>query len=149
MILLVHLLLGSLIGEKINNPILAIVLAFLGHYLLDLFPHVEYDIENIKNKNWKKSLPDILRVILDFSCGILLIFLFSNNHPIVYVCAFFAILPDGLSLLGSVTKDKILENHSYIHQKKIHFLHNKKISKFWRISSQVIVAVLCIFFLKI
>lgn len=148
MILLVHMLLGALIGKEINNPILAIILAFFSHYILDFLPHVEYPIENIEKNQWTKALPDILRVALDFSLGILLIFLFSKNHPIIYVCAFFAIIPDGLSLLKSFAKNKILEKHSKLHQEKIHFLKHKKISNFWRIFSQVAVTVICVVFLK-
>lgn len=139
MILLVHLLLGALIGQKISNLFLAIILAFLSHYFLDLFPHIEYPIENITNKNWKKSLPDFLKVSLDFLAGIFLILIFSGNQPIIYVCAFFAILPDGLSLF----------HRSNFHNEKIHFLKNKKISNFWRIFSQVAAAIICLIFFKI
>ncbi|MGD0576555.1 MAG: hypothetical protein ABSA74_00560 [Candidatus Staskawiczbacteria bacterium] len=148
MVLLVHLLFGALIGKEISNPFLAIILAFFGHYFLDFLPHIEYPIKNIKNNQWRKAAPDISRVASDFSAGILLIFLFSNNHSIIYVCAFFAILPDGFSLLNSLTENKILAKHSELHQGKLHFLENKKIPKFWRIFSQVIVVVICIYFLK-
>jgi hypothetical protein len=136
MILLVHLLFGTAIGQKASNPFLAVILAFLSHYFLDIFPHIEYPIKNIKSNNWKKSAPDILRVVLDFSVGILFIFLFSNNKPIVYVCAFFAVLPDALTILNSFFPGKILEAHNKFHE-KIHFLKNKKISNFWRVASQV------------
>ena len=101
MILIAHLLFGALIGEKILNPFLAIALAFLGHYLLDLFPHIDYPIENIKKKQWSKMLPDIGRVTLDFCAAILLIFIFSKNQPIIYISAFIAVLPDGLTILHS------------------------------------------------
>jgi len=77
MILLVHLLFGALIGQKILNPVLAIVLAFLSHYFLDFFPHIEYSIKNISEKRWKKSLPDFLKIFLDLAAGIILIFIFS------------------------------------------------------------------------
>jgi len=153
MILLVHLLLGALIGKHINNLILAIILAFLSHYLLDLLPHIEYPIKNIKEKQWKKALPDFLRIILDFCIGVVLIFFFAtpstgSGQAIIYICAFFAILPDGLTVLGFLFPNKILDFHGYFHRKKIHFLRDKKISKFWRIFTQVTVAVICLVFLK-
>jgi hypothetical protein len=151
MILLVHLLLGALIGQKISNPVLAIILAFLGHYFLDFFPHIEYPIENIKSKNWKKFLPDVFKIFLDFSAGIILIFTFSNNNPLVYICAFFSILPDGLTVLHSIFPNKILEKHSDFHRNQIHFFTHKKIPLFWRIFSQVVavILVLLFFFLKV
>lgn len=152
MILLVHMLLGALIGKYINNPFLAIILALLSHYFLDLIPHIEYPIENIKNKNWHKVLPEILKVSLDFLTGILLIFLFSpstgSGQAIVYICAGFAILPDGFSLLNLLMENKVLSKHSKFHQDKLHFLRNKKISVFWRISVQIIISVICVYFLK-
>jgi len=139
MILLVHLLFGAATGNLVKNPILAIILAFLGHYILDFLPHIEYSIENISKNQWRKALPDITRVTLDLCLGLLLIFLFSKNQPIIYVCAFFAILPDGLSLLNNITKIQLLKTHSDFHHEKLHFLKNKKISIFWRVSSQLIV----------
>ena len=149
MILLVHLLLGALIGKEVNNPYLAIPLAFLSHYFLDLLPHIEYPIENITKKQWSKSFPDFIKVFLDIFLGLLLIFLFSKNHPIIYVCAFFAILPDGIAFLSYFIKSNFVKKHTFFHSEKIHFLKNKKISIFWRVASQVIVTVICVIVLKI
>ncbi|MCX6719670.1 MAG: hypothetical protein NTV36_00985 [Candidatus Staskawiczbacteria bacterium] len=136
MILLVHMLFGAAIASNVQNVYLAVILAFLGHYLLDLLPHVEYSIKKI-------------RVALDFFIGLLLIFIFSNNHYIIYICAMVAIIPDGLSVIGMLIESKILKTHSFIHQEKIHFLKHKKISNFWRISSQMAVAIISIILLKI
>ena len=148
MILLVHLLFGAAIGSVVKNIPLAVILAFLSHYFLDCLPHTEYSIDNITKKQWKKVTPDVLRVALDFLLGILLIFIFSDNHPITYICSFFAILPDGLSVLGSFVKTNISEKYIYFHQGKIHFLRNKKISNFWRILNQVGVVIISILMLK-
>jgi len=146
MILFVHLLFGAAIGSTIKNIPLAIVLAFLGHYFLDLLPHVDYSVENIKNK--QKMLLDFAKVALDIFCGVLLIFIFSKNQPIIYVCAFFAVIPDGLSAINYFIPNKILTWHARLHTEKIHFLRNKKISNFWRITSQVIVVVVSLILLK-
>lgn len=149
MILLVHLLFGALIGQKISNPFLAIILAFLSHYLLDLIPHVEYSIENIKEeKKWRKVLPELLKIFLDFCLGLLIIFLFSKNQPITYVCALFAIVPDGLTVLSQLFPYKILKIHNAFHFEKIHWFRDKKISNFWRIVSQVIVVALLLILFK-
>lgn len=147
MILIPHLLFGAAIASKIEYAPLAIILAFLSHYLLDLIPHAEYPIENIEKKQWRKVLLDVLKVSVDFFLGTLLIFIFSNNQPIIYVCAFFAILSDGLSLLNSFFPNRILKMHSDFHRKKIHFLKYKKISIFWRIFSQMIIVAISIFFM--
>jgi len=147
MILLAHLLFGAAIGSSVKNIFLALILAFLAHYFLDLFPHIEYNIENIKEKQWRKALPAFVRVFIDFCLGILLIFIFSNNQPIIYVCAFLSILPDVFSFLYIIWPNKILEANYKFHT-KIHFLKEKKISTFWRIFSQVLAVIISIFILR-
>lgn len=136
MILLAHMLFGAAIGTIIKNPLLGVILAFLSHYFLDFFPHVEYSIENIKNKSLKKSLPDFLKISLDFLAGIAVISFLSNNSLIIFICAFFAILPDGFTILSYLFPNKILKIHDVAHRQKIHFLMYKKISNFWRILTQ-------------
>lgn len=172
MILLVHLLFGAAIGSVIKNVPLAIILAFLSHYFLDILPHIEYPIKNIEGKQWRKAMPDILRVILDFCIGILLIAIFSNPSTnseqfVIYACAFLAILPDGFNVLNNLLQNKVLEIHNKLHQKihffKIHpvkyreavilpkvklFDRVKKISSFWRISTQVAVVLISVMLLK-
>jgi len=148
MILFVHMLLGALTGQKVSSPVLAIVLAFLSHYFLDFIPHAEYGVENIKEKQWAKARTEIFKVLLDFTFGILFIFLFSKNFPIIYICAFFAISPDGLTVLNSILPNKILKMHKNIHSEKIHFLKYKKISMFWRVSTQAVVVIICIYILS-
>lgn len=156
MILTPHLLFGAAIASQFKNPFLAISLAFLGHYLLDVIPHNEYPIENIKKKQWRKILPDISMVSTDFLLGIFLIFIFSNNQPIIYVCAFFSILSDGLNLLSLFSSNKILKAHNYFHHEKIHFLSNRELSQaktqceirisfFWRVLTQTTVIIISIF----
>ena len=162
MILLVHLLFGAAVGSMVNNIPLAIILAFWSHYFLDLLPHAEYTVGSIKKNKLKKALPELLKILLDFSLGILLIFIFSKNYPVIYICAFFAILPDGFSVISNHfpnpdskaiadprwSRGKILAIHNKLHLEKIHFLKNKKISVFWRILSQVTVVIISLFLLK-
>lgn len=126
MILLVHMLLGALIGQKIASPVLALILAFLSHYFLDFFPHVEYSIDNIRSKNWKKSLFDFSKALLDVLAGVAVISALSSNSLIIYACAFFAILPDGLTLLGSIFKNRLFDAHGDFHQKKSTFFKTQK-----------------------
>lgn len=149
MILLVHLLFGAAIGSVVENIPLAIIMAFLSHYFLDLFPHIEYDIENIKEKQWRKKIIAIFKIFLDFCLGLLIILIFSNKQPILYFCAFFAILPDGFTILNQLISNKILKFHNKIHGEKVHFLKYKKISNIWRILSQIIATVVSIILLRL
>ncbi|MCX6722495.1 MAG: hypothetical protein NT094_00300, partial [Candidatus Staskawiczbacteria bacterium] len=61
--------------------------------------------------------------------------------------AFFAISPDGLTVFNSLFPNKILKPLQKFHQ-KIHFLKQKEISNFWRISSQIVIVTISIVLLK-
>ena len=147
MLLTPHILAGAAIAAKTANPALGLILAFLSHYVFDLFPHQEYTIENIKGKRWKKAYADFLKVGGDICFGILLIFIFSDGQPIIYAGAFFAILADGLTFLGLIFSNKLLVHNDDFHQ-KIHFLKNKKVPAFWGVLSQVLIISIAIFFLR-
>jgi hypothetical protein len=148
MILLVHMIFGAAIGSAVKSVPIAIILAILSHYFLDTLPHIEYDVGNIKAGNWQRAVPDILKVTLDFCAGILLIFVFSKNQPIIYICAFLAILPDGFTILNYLFPNKISDAHDKFHE-KLHFLKHKKISTFWRISAQAFIVIVSIILLRI
>lgn len=147
MILLVHILFGAAIGSVVKSIPIAIILAFLSHYFLDSLPHIEYPIENIEKKQWRKAIPDVLRVVLDFCLGALLILLFSSNKPVIYACSLAAILPDGFMGLNNLLPNKLSNSNGGIHQ-KTHFLIDKKIPIFWRIFIQVAIIAVSIAILK-
>jgi len=149
MILTPHLLLGATIGSLIQNVPFAIAMAFISHYFLDFFPHIEYSIKNITEKKWKNSFYDFLKIFADFVLGIFLIYLFSSNYPIIYICAFIAVVPDGLSMLGVKLNLKLLQIHNNFHQIKIHYFKNKRVSKHWRLATQALTIIICVLLLKI
>ncbi len=149
MILLVHMLFGVAVASKIQNPFFAIILAFLSHYLLDAIPHVEYSIKKIKSNKFKEAWPDLLKILIDLFLGSLLVWLLSGREFIAFIIAFFAIIPDGLTVLEFIFPNKILKAHSNIHREKIHFLKYKKIPLFWRIFSQTTTIALSIAILLI
>ena len=147
MILTCHLLVGAAITSKIKFLPLAFLLAFLSHYFLDFIPHWEYSLENIKERRWKNSFSDFLKLALDSSLGIFLIFIFSKNRPLAVVGGFFAILADGPTFINLIFPNKLLKIFENFHQ-KIHYLKDKKISIFWRIFSQILIVLIAIFFLR-
>jgi len=144
MILLIHLLFGAAIGSVVENIPLAVLLAFLGHYFLDLFPHIEYPVPAFKNKKWDFHWQSFLVISFDFIFGLYIIFLFSNNKPIIYLCALIALVPDLLTLFEYKFKNNFLLKMGFFHDKIIHFLKYKKIPIFWRIISQLIAIVISI-----
>ena len=155
MILLVHMLFGAALGSLTNNIFLALLLAFLGHYFLDLFPHIEYldsvegSIQKIRATTLKNFLPDMLKVLLDFCLGLLLIFLFSKNQPLLYLYALVAIVPDGLTVASKLFPNRILTFHDKIHTRHIHYLtKQKKFSKFWKVFTQVLAVAISVALLR-
>jgi hypothetical protein len=148
------MLFGAAIGSSVNNIWLAIILAFLSHYLLDFIPHIDYSLKNTDKKGGILR-SNILKISIDLFLGIFLIILFSKSslpigrQAVIYICAFFAILPDGLMVLNNLIPNNILEKHLNFHIEKIHFLKNKKIPKFWRFLSEIIVIVISIIMFKI
>ncbi len=147
MILMVHLLLGAVIVLKIKFLPLALPLAFLIHYPLDILPHWEYSIKNIKEKKWKNSFKDFLKVFVDISLGILLIFIFSKNFSLLLIGGLVAALPDAFTLLGLITPNKLLMAHENFHR-EIHFPEGKKISPIWGILTQLLVVIAAIYLLR-
>lgn len=148
MILLVHLLLGAAIGQKISNPYMAIILALLSHYVLDLIPHFDYSLTDTDKRHWIRLWPNIIKISIDLAVGILLIVIFSANRLIIYTCAFFAALPDGLTVINSIFPGQYLELHRRFHIDIIHAKKDQKISNFWRILGEIIVVLISIILLR-
>ncbi len=146
MILAIHFLIGAAIVLKIKFLPLALILAFLSHYLLDTLPHWEYSIENIKQKKWKNSFKDFLKIALDLSLGVFLVFLFSEKFFLALIGGLIAVLPDAFVFLNLIFSNKLLEIGRVFHQ-KFHFPEDKKIFPLWGIFSQIIIISLAIFFL--
>ena len=129
MILFVHLLCGAAIAVLVKPLWLALILAFLSHYVLDALPHWEYSVALIEEKVWNKSLRDFLKVLLDISLGYLVLFSLGRDASGILLAAFAAIVPDGLTFLNIVGDGKILSWLQEAHE-KIHY--SKKTAPFWR-----------------
>lgn len=141
---------GAAIASKTHNYYLAAFLAFISHYFLDFLPHIEYDIDNIKEGGFKRALPDFLKVFLDLFFGIFLILFFYKDNPIIFIGALFAILPDCLAYLNyfRLIKNKILNAHDFFHHELIHCLRDKKISVYWRVATQIMIFVFSVVLLR-
>jgi hypothetical protein len=146
MILSAHILAGAAMTKLAGPP--GLVLSFLSHYFLDSIPHKEYSIDGISQKKWKESIPDFLKVSLDFFSGFFLVLLLSKGNLLMAAGGFLACLPDAISFLHLVfPESRILKKHQFFHQKIIHGFSNKKIPVFWKIFSQAAVIVAAILFL--
>lgn len=138
MILLVHMLFGAAVGSLVQNPLAGTFLALASHYFLDIFPHIEY-LESTEESIKTKKPGDIVKILTDFALGILLMILFSGNQAILYVYAFVAIVPDGLTVVTHLLPNLLLQKHHHLHGGIIHYLtKQKKFPTFWKIATQVV-----------
>lgn len=145
MFLFVHILFGAAIGSVIENVYLAVILALISHYLLDIVPHIDYPIKTDDRKKKRKVVYGGLKLATDLGLGVLSVIIFSNNQPAVYICSFAGMFPDLLTAFKYLTpSNKILEMHYNFHSIKMHFLKNSKVSRFWRIIMQAIVIIISV-----
>lgn len=92
-----HALTGALIGLVIANPI-AMPLAFVSHYILDMIPHFGWpgnEKNRLKGNIFRNYL--IIEALICFSLVVLLATSQPVNWLLAAVCAFLAAAPDLLS----------------------------------------------------
>ena len=133
MILVAHGIVGAAVGSFFpQNPLLAFFAGFLSHFVFDAIPHWHYRIRSISLKadsprevfkvGWELIL-DAFKISLDFFLGFLLaamIFTKGNYSDYsVFAGALGGVFPDGLLLLSSVWRNKILilfrKFHFFVH----------------------------------
>lgn len=101
-----HALAGATIGLFVAQPIIALPLAFISHFVLDLIPHFGLD-EYGGHKRNRKLFHKILYFDALFLC-LILISLFIMNAPlIIYACIFLAGSPDFVWAYRYLLKEKI------------------------------------------
>lgn len=101
MLELPHAIVGATIATKTGNPLLALPLAFLSNFILDLLPHWNPHLYTELNRDGKVSSKSFRIVVLDSSLaliiGILLALRFYPNFymiALVLLSCFFAVSAD-------------------------------------------------------
>ena len=125
MILLVHMIFGAAVGyttyNLTDNLFLAVILAWLAHYFLDIFPHIEYlesaetSITNLQQHGLKRQLEDVVKVVADFFLGLLFIYMFSSREPMLYFFGLVSIIPDGVTVIYTLRPFPFLAKHQEFH----------------------------------
>ncbi len=101
-----HILAGSVIGLTIQEPILAITVAFLSHFLMDALPHFGYP--------GKKGYPEVLKHKLSYAVGLFTLlstfgvisFLVSNQLWFSLICGLVAVSPDIVGVYNYTVYEK-------------------------------------------
>lgn len=116
MVLTTHAITGAAIASIIpTHPVLGFVLGFVSHFVLDSIPHWDYkllssskDEKNPMNNDMvinKNFITDLFRIGLDFSFGLILVYLFfgmsESRDFLIALCAgaIGGVLPDALQFV--------------------------------------------------
>lgn len=118
MLLSVHATVGAIIGENVNTPLLAFVLAFISHFLLDIIPHGDAKLIKDYRDDFKKKGVYYL-IIFDLISTVILLTLLFYFHKIswgrkVMWGIIGGILPD-IMVAGHEIKEKYFKRWHKIH----------------------------------
>lgn len=103
-----HALVGAAIGLSIKEPALALPIAFLSHFALDLLPHFGFKDWHERQKHKKLfKLSTAIDIVLTASILVISIFFLPT---IVFFCAFLALSPDLGWAYRFVFKEKFGKN---------------------------------------
>lgn len=141
MLLIPHAFAGVLIGITVNNPLLAIPLAFCSHFLLDLVPHWNPSSKQCRQKEFLPLLIGDLVGSLVLSA----VFAIESHNVVVFFTGFAAILPDLLQMPTIMFGSKFfLFSKIKALQSKIHFPVQ---SILYGSLTQVVFLLLCVVYL--
>jgi hypothetical protein len=136
MFITIHAAVGVALTQNVINPLLAGVIGFVSHLVLDTIPHGDDVLgDRLRAKNWSRlklglifGLPDLAV----WSAG--LIWYLGAQHPIhpavVIAAAFGAILPDLLWGLATFIPWRWLKAFDKFHE-RIHHLFGRNLLPMW------------------
>jgi hypothetical protein len=152
MLELPHAVIGATIATKVGNPFLALPLALLAHFLLDILPHWNPHIFTEMQATGKVSKKSVTIIIVDallaFIIGLYMAFQFwpdTNRVILVLLGAFMGVVPDLIEAPYFFFHSK---NELLLKLIKFQGKFQWKTSPFVGILTQIIVLLLCFFVLK-
>jgi len=124
MLLSVHATVGAVIGQNVNTPLLAFVLAFISHFILDIIPHGDRALIQAYRNNFKNKGMKYLIIFDLISTAILIFLLFFFQKLTLSQTVIWGIiggiLPDFMVAIHEITKKHFSRTH------KLHYwAHNK------------------------
>ncbi|MDO8183380.1 MAG: diadenylate cyclase [bacterium] len=140
MVLTTHAVVGGAIGRLLAiNPLLAFIVGFLSHFVLDIIPHWDYPLQSktveargVGRLHFRLGWPavvDFSRIGLDFLIGLALVYwLFPLSQGTSWLAssvlwgALGAVLPDALQFIYAQWRPRFLSGLQRFH----HFIHAKQ-----------------------
>jgi hypothetical protein len=111
-----HALTGSLIGLAIGQPLLALPLALVSHYICDALPHFGTDLpdEIVLKTRWYRNYL-VTEALLCLSIVLILASVQPLHWQLAAICAFVAAAPDLISFNRYITvrRGRIWKSSAY------------------------------------
>ncbi|NQU77838.1 hypothetical protein HQ544_04030 [Candidatus Falkowbacteria bacterium] len=142
MFLTVHAAAGILIGQQLQNPILAFLIGLFSHFLIDVVPHGDKELDIwLKHGNIKKRIKNIVLtdIVIATVLSIYFIYKIDVNYAYAMTAAIIgSTLPDVLYILWNPLKIlkqswnpfKLLKKTSKKTSVKITKFHARTIQRF-------------------
>ncbi len=120
MLLSVHATVGAIIGEHVDTPLLAFILAFISHFVLDIIPHGDEALVKAYRNDFKRKAMKYL-IVFDLLSTIILLAMLFFFHKIEFRSTVIwgiigGVLPDFMVAIHEITKKHFSRTH------KLHFL---------------------------
>lgn len=158
MIITPHAIVGATVSNIFQGDlVVAFILAFLSHYILDMMPHTDYDINGFMDNETKtvrsifsdlKAATHLIFIFIDFIVAtILCILFFVRNESTLYITligVFGALLPDFFQFMFYKFKNQPWIFFQKIHDKTHHIIKFKH-NNLWGIIFQILVPLFFIF----
>jgi len=130
MLLSVHATVGAIIGENVNTPLLAFVLGFISHFILDVLPHGDEELVKAYRNDFKNR-GMLYLIFFDIVSTIILMLLLFYFHKIslgmtVIWGVIGGIAPDIMVAIYEITHKHFHRTHKFhfwTHDKIGHHLH--------------------------
>lgn len=163
MILTPHIIVGATIGAKTQNLGLIVILGLITHLIMDKIPHYDYDLPAVfrefrKNKKIKPLLSDFVKMAIDITIGVSIVFIIIwyknlidfNYLPFILFGIFISLLPDiilGLAFLIPGKTARKINRVGYF----FHFEHKQKEGKitFLGLTTTILITIVSAFLLSL
>ncbi len=149
MIITPHVLIGAIIGSKVNNFWLVMVLGVIFHFVVDKIPHWDYCISSTR------KIKNVLKMFLDGTIGLFLVFVYigqnnsltTKNIALIILGIFFSLVPDILWFLFQNTRIKFVQKYISFHH-NFHYKSQKEgTSTFFEFFLQIVVIIISLLIL--
>ncbi|MFH1129139.1 MAG: hypothetical protein V1686_00160 [Patescibacteria group bacterium] len=155
MVLLPHIIVGAVIGSKIDSFGLVALLAIIFHFILDQIPHWDYlTYQDAVDFKKNKKIKIILKTSIDVIAGLIVFFVCVFNHQLdfrqimlVVVGIFFSVLPDFIWGLSMIFNNKIFSKYRDFNNKINYKSQKEGRPTFLELFTQIIVIAIALLLL--